>query len=582
MANDRKAELKALLSQKYADSQGAEETVPGDLGLVGGPTPANLKDKLDLAKPFVDPEARAYQQKQAASDYASNLKARTAAPPVMQAMPAGNMAATTSAPPGVPTDGSGDVFPDLSAQNAAQAAGMSGEYGADKNAALNDVGQMDSQGQGALDQQGAMSDKAQQDADRAALEVKHYETVLGQHQDAVQGKITVEAQRYQDKMDQINSDADIAMKTQVAAIQTAMKSAQQFQFRDFWASRSSMGTAMGILAAALGGAANGVAGTPGQPTPLDRVIAQDLEQQKLEYGQVRDNVTAQRSLFSDLVAQTGSVRAAEIAFHGAVTDKFTSMMAQASTGISDQKAQANYLAARAANQASAATRMQQYTTSELDLKKTELGANVQIHLQQQRLASTMMSQLGAAQQDRLSGQGVIGGKFTQGEAVKMNQQIQTAKSAVTLIDQMAADPSLFQDPARRAQLQSLAASIFNQGRQSVAGMERVKTGLVGEDNWLDKATFGVGGALLNRLDPTDKTRLSGLRARILSNVAGSARGRGGIIWPMLPDGQKNPLFSEALDRKAVEEFKATKGRNRVSPDPETGGAAPQSDPQGME
>ncbi len=56
--------------------------------------------------------------------------------------------------------------------------------------------------------------------------------------------------------------------------------AQNMEVRDFWADKSTGSRILGILAQTLSGAANGLAGNPGAPSPLDRIIDRDLEIQR--------------------------------------------------------------------------------------------------------------------------------------------------------------------------------------------------------------------------------------------------------------------------------------------------------------
>lgn len=56
--------------------------------------------------------------------------------------------------------------------------------------------------------------------------------------------------------------------------------AQNAEVKDFWADKSTGSRILGILAQTLSGAANGLAGNPSAPSPLDRIIDRDLEVQR--------------------------------------------------------------------------------------------------------------------------------------------------------------------------------------------------------------------------------------------------------------------------------------------------------------
>jgi hypothetical protein len=75
---------------------------------------------------------------------------------------------------------------------------------------------------------------------------------------------------------------------------------------DFWADKSTSSRIFGILSQIAGGMANGLANQPGQPTPLDRVIQRDLDQQRLEFAQKSQTGNQASGIYNDLVKATGS------------------------------------------------------------------------------------------------------------------------------------------------------------------------------------------------------------------------------------------------------------------------------------
>jgi hypothetical protein len=72
---------------------------------------------------------------------------------------------------------------------------------------------------------------------------------------------------------------------------------------------------LGIISQAFSGAANGLAGQPGAPTPLDRIIAEDLQTQLANMGQANQNVSNQRSLLKDMYDSLGNMQAAKAAVY---------------------------------------------------------------------------------------------------------------------------------------------------------------------------------------------------------------------------------------------------------------------------
>jgi hypothetical protein len=75
---------------------------------------------------------------------------------------------------------------------------------------------------------------------------------------------------------------------------------------DFWADKSTSSRIFGIISQIAGGMANGLANQPGQPTPLDRVIQRDLDQQRLAFAQKSQSGNQASGIYNDLVKATGS------------------------------------------------------------------------------------------------------------------------------------------------------------------------------------------------------------------------------------------------------------------------------------
>ena len=94
------------------------------------------------------------------------------------------------------------------------------------------------------------------------------------------------------EMQQMYSTATQETTAQMVRVRQAANDAANAQVKDFWADKSTSGRIMGVISQALAGAANGLSGQPGAPTPLDRIINMDLEKQKINLN--NKNVAAQR------------------------------------------------------------------------------------------------------------------------------------------------------------------------------------------------------------------------------------------------------------------------------------------------
>jgi hypothetical protein len=111
------------------------------------------------------------------------------------------------------------------------------------------------------------------------------------------------------------------IEAQQNAYQAAVQDAAGSQLHEYFADKSTAGKIMGVLAAALGGAANGLAGTPGAPTALDRIIDRDLQLQTAQLQQKDRNVASQGGLLQQMINTAGSEQAGRAAVFDAVKSR---------------------------------------------------------------------------------------------------------------------------------------------------------------------------------------------------------------------------------------------------------------------
>lgn len=130
------------------------------------------------------------------------------------------------------------------------------------------------------------------------------------------------------------STAEIQQKTQMAQQQSQQQTAVQMErytsavsdlqnadFHSYWADKGTGARAMGIVAAALGGLANGLAGQPGAPTALDRVIDRDMQMQMAQMQKKERVVGVQKGMLDELRERLGSDMAAMSALRIATNNK---------------------------------------------------------------------------------------------------------------------------------------------------------------------------------------------------------------------------------------------------------------------
>jgi hypothetical protein len=89
-----------------------------------------------------------------------------------------------------------------------------------------------------------------------------------------------EADKIDRQAQNIQTEAQKQLDAQSMKVSQAAEGVQNFQFQDYFADKGVFGKILGVVTAALSGAANSLAGQPGAPTVLDRIIQQDLDLQQ--------------------------------------------------------------------------------------------------------------------------------------------------------------------------------------------------------------------------------------------------------------------------------------------------------------
>lgn len=123
------------------------------------------------------------------------------------------------------------------------------------------------------------------------------------------------AKRQEDEQREIVRKGEEAADKQMQRVMLAADAASQASVHSFWADKSTGARIMGILAQALSGAANGLANNPGAATPLDRIIARDMELQTQNLAQKNRTVDNERSVLRDIHTDTGDKLAANAAMY---------------------------------------------------------------------------------------------------------------------------------------------------------------------------------------------------------------------------------------------------------------------------
>lgn len=133
------------------------------------------------------------------------------------------------------------------------------------------------------------------------------------------------------------------IQAQMGRYQSASDAAAQTEVHNFFDDKTTGASIMAIISQALSGAANGLAGNPGAPTPLDRVIQQDIERQKINLEQKNRSADRQGNMLGVLRDELKSDTLAEAAMYDASITKAEAMVKQLAPyyagGISSAQAQ---------------------------------------------------------------------------------------------------------------------------------------------------------------------------------------------------------------------------------------------------
>lgn len=132
---------------------------------------------------------------------------------------------------------------------------------------------------------------------------------------------------------------------------TSANEAAQVAPHDFWYNRSTSSKIFAVISQIAGGAANGLANQPGQPTALDRIISSDLDQQRLAFAQKSQTNNQNSGIYNDLVKANESQTAAYGALRIAAYKRVIAQLQQAAVDDPALKSNADYQQALAnANQ----------------------------------------------------------------------------------------------------------------------------------------------------------------------------------------------------------------------------------------
>ena len=486
--------------------------------------------------------------------------------------------------PGLPQ--SGKDLPDAVTAST-QSGSVGGQIGMDKVAGY-DAGQKFSGRVDALNaQQQQVNDAATQADDEEARLTAAYNTELGRRQDKLNAEKVVAAQDYENAMKDINTRATEATRMQMSKVEAASQAALNFQFKDFFASRSTLGTVMGLLSAGIGGGVNGLQGHAGSPTALDRVIAQDWEQQKAQYAQLRDNVSDQKTLFQELMQSTDDERAAYLAFHNAVISKFNAMGDQIVSGMADQGAQVHLAQMKAINAKNQADRNSKFGQQAMQGYIAEMQQETHVALASEKLNAALVGRLAQNAESPLRGAGIEVGNYKQNDIGKVSAQVSHGFEAVQLIDTMLANRDISQDAARGERLAHLiAGASTSDGRALIAKAKSINTGFYKNETdapegghsatgIIASAAGKMFGRVYNRLesDSDYKARLRELRGEVLGELQSQIRGRGGIIAPKLPDGRTNVLYNPQIDGPLWKQYVQQRMSGTLPDKPQLGGSA---------
>lgn len=139
---------------------------------------------------------------------------------------------------------------------------------------------------------------------------------------------TVEAAQFQKQQQDVFDAGQKAYEAQMVRVRSAVAEANQAELKDFWSDASVGAKIFGVLAQALSGAANGLAGNPSAVTPLDRLIEQDMHRQEGNLAQKNKTAYREQGMLGTIQKQTGDRVAALNAMKLAAWDRIERQTAE--------------------------------------------------------------------------------------------------------------------------------------------------------------------------------------------------------------------------------------------------------------
>jgi hypothetical protein len=133
------------------------------------------------------------------------------------------------------------------------------------------------------------------------------------------------ADEHVDRMNQIRQETEKQNAVQQRKVQAAVDAAGASDVHSFWQDKSVPARILGVIAQALSGAANGLSGNPGAPTPLDRIINEDFQRQVQNQENKSKSAGQQQTLYDQMLRATGNRVDAETAWYTANNNRVASM-----------------------------------------------------------------------------------------------------------------------------------------------------------------------------------------------------------------------------------------------------------------
>ncbi len=184
---------------------------------------------------------------------------------------------------------------------------------------------------------------------------------------------------YEIAVKQAAEAATEATNRQMARVRQSADEAANAQIKDFWADKSTAGRIIGIISQAFAGAANGLSGQPGAPTPLDRIIERDLQVQQINLNNKTTTSYREQGILGLLNKQHETQQAALTAAHMAAIAHVDALGKQIAQKYNTPKALAEYQSFHAAN-------LQKY--ADVEARGGQVIANS--NLQSQQVASGIL------------------------------------------------------------------------------------------------------------------------------------------------------------------------------------------------